>query len=78
MSISEEQSHALFAIYFFERECRGFPERSRDIVISTCVADGVSSSFVFCRDSCTPPGPDGPGRIPHGPDNGKKKTKTGT
>jgi len=50
-----------------------FPERSRDIVISTCAADGVPFSFVFCRDSCTPPGPDGSGRIPHSPDNEKKE-----
>lgn len=56
-----------------KQEYRGFPERSRDVVISTCAADDVSFSFVFCRDSCTPPGPDGPGRIPHGPNNEKKK-----
>lgn len=65
----------MFAIYFLKQEHRGFPERSRDFVINTCAADGVPFSFVFCRDSCTPPGPDGPGRIPRGPDNEKQQKK---
>lgn len=61
-------------VYFLGQNCRGSPKRPRD-VISACVADGVPFSFVFCRDSCTPPGLDGPGMIPRGPDNERKKKR---
>lgn len=66
-------SLCLSFIFLRTRLSRGIPVGYRGVVISARAAAGVPFSFVFYRDSCTPPGPDGLG-IPRGiPDNEKKK-----
>lgn len=68
------ESIALLVVYFLKQDYRGcVPGGDRGVVISARAAVGVPFSFVFCGDSCTPPGPDGPGIPRGGPDNEKKK-----